>query len=213
MMSRSQEKITAFIFGTVFVITILVVALLVPDPTTFQVFVFRVILSLAAGGVAAMIPGFINVEISSFLRAGGALAVFAILYFLNPTELVASTDPGPLPKGSARETSDKYLQIADKVDEVIIWGEFSNAAKKLYEKDDVIDAFRTVRKPLGDVKERNFVGSQSSNHLAGWPNAHYRTFQYNTLFQNGQNKYEIVMVMSEDEIWKVAGHTINPILN
>lgn len=209
-MTRTQEKVTAFVFGTVFVITILVVALIVPNPSTFQVFVFRVILSLAAGGVAAMIPGFINIEVNSFIKAGGALAVFVILYFLNPTELVSTTDPGKLPKGLARETSDKYLLIADKGDEVFIWSQFSNSARKLYDKDDFIDAFKTVRKPLGDVKKRTFIGGHSSNHLDGWPNAHFRTFQYNTLFQNGQSKYEVVMVMSENMIWKVAAHTIHP---
>lgn len=212
-MTRHQEKITAFIFGTVFVVTILVVALLVPNPTTFQLFVFRVILSLAAGGVAVMIPGLINIEMGSIIRAGGALAVFAIIYFLNPAQFVASTEPGDLPSGSARETSDKYLQLSDKVDSTAIWVEFSDAAKNRYDKKDFIEAFNTVRTPLGEAKERIFVGAQSTNHVPGWPNAHYRTFTYNTLFQNGQNKQELVTIMSENKIWKISGHTINSISN
>ena len=37
-----------------------------------------------------MIPGFITVSVSTWLRAGGALAVFAVVYFYNPAALVTS---------------------------------------------------------------------------------------------------------------------------
>jgi hypothetical protein len=59
---------------------ILVLAIAYPRPTPFQVFVFRTILSVAAAGAAALIPGFLEVEISNWVRAGGALAVFVIVY-------------------------------------------------------------------------------------------------------------------------------------
>ena len=36
---------------------------------------------MPAAGVAAMIPGFISLSVSKWLRAGGALAVFAVVYF------------------------------------------------------------------------------------------------------------------------------------
>ncbi|MGH7773469.1 MAG: hypothetical protein ACREQA_14690, partial [Candidatus Binatia bacterium] len=35
------------------------------------------------------IPGFIEIEIPNWLRAGGALAVFVVVYFYNPASLVA----------------------------------------------------------------------------------------------------------------------------
>jgi hypothetical protein len=86
-MNKSSERIAAFAFGIVFVIVLLVLAVLHPNPTPFQYTVFRIVLALAAGGVAAMIPGFLTLTVSTLLRAGGALAVFAIVYFYSPAEL------------------------------------------------------------------------------------------------------------------------------
>jgi hypothetical protein len=46
------------------------------------------VLALAGGGVGAVIPGFLDVSVTPStkfaLRAGGALAVFVILYFWSP---------------------------------------------------------------------------------------------------------------------------------
>src|ERR1700746_351160 len=85
------QKTAAFILGGVFVIVLLIVALAVPTPTEFQLFVFRVILALAAGGVAALIPGFFHIESKTALysvRAGGALGVFLLVYLVNPPALL-----------------------------------------------------------------------------------------------------------------------------
>ena len=95
-MSKRLQQLLAFLFGIIFVIALLALALFVPDPTPFQYIVFRVVLALAAAGVAAMIPGFLQVEIGAWLRAGGALAVFVVVYFYNPAALVtAETKPDP----------------------------------------------------------------------------------------------------------------------
>jgi len=80
--------ILAFIFGVVFVAALLGFVLAVPHPTVEQFEVIRIILALAAGGVAAMIPGLLKLQLgvgaNLTLRAGGALAVFAIVYFYSP---------------------------------------------------------------------------------------------------------------------------------
>ena len=80
----TTQVIVAFAFGIIFVIVLMIIAFKVPNPTPFQYNVFRIILSLAAAGVAAMIPGFINVELGKtteiIIRAGGALAVFVVVY-------------------------------------------------------------------------------------------------------------------------------------
>jgi hypothetical protein len=86
-MRKTDEKKLAYIFGVVFVVMLLAVALFVPNPTAFQYTVFRIVLALAAAGVAAMIPGFLEVTISTWLRAGGALAIFVIVYFYAPAAL------------------------------------------------------------------------------------------------------------------------------
>lgn len=85
------QKTAAFALGGIFVIVLLLVALVVPNPTEFQLFVFRVILALAAAGVAALIPGFFHIESKTALyavRAGGALGVFLLVYLVNPPALL-----------------------------------------------------------------------------------------------------------------------------
>jgi hypothetical protein len=90
-MSKSTEKLLAFAFGCIFVIALLALAIVYPTPTTFQYNIFRVVLALAAAGAISMTPGFLDVTISTFIRAGGALAVFVIVYFYNPASLVADS--------------------------------------------------------------------------------------------------------------------------
>jgi hypothetical protein len=87
---KPAQEWSAFVFGVVFVVALLTLAIFFPTPTAFQYTIFRTVLALAAAGVAAMIPGFISLSISKWLRAGGALAVFAVVYFYNPAALVRS---------------------------------------------------------------------------------------------------------------------------
>jgi hypothetical protein len=92
---ETAQIVVAFIFGVAFIVTMLVLAISFPRPEPFQYAVFRVTLALAAAGVGAMIPGFISLNINPsaavLIRAGGALAVFLIVYFLSPAGLVAES--------------------------------------------------------------------------------------------------------------------------
>lgn len=90
-MTKKSQVVCAFVFGCTFVCALLVLALLIPNPTPFQYQTFRIVMALAAAGVAAMIPGFLKVEIHPtvkvIIRAGGALGVFVVVYFFNPAKL------------------------------------------------------------------------------------------------------------------------------
>jgi hypothetical protein len=88
-MTKSQERLLAFIFGAVFVIALIALAIVFPSPTAFQYTVFRIVLALAVAGVASMISGFLEITLSPWLRAGGALAVFSIVYFYSPAQMIA----------------------------------------------------------------------------------------------------------------------------
>lgn len=95
----SPQIFIAFGFGVVFVVVTIVIAVAFPHPTPFQYNVFRIVLALAAAGVAAMVPGFIDIKISSttglLIRAGGALAIFVIAYFFNPAQLAIQREINP----------------------------------------------------------------------------------------------------------------------
>ena len=74
--------------GLALLIVVCVVALLLPCPTVSQGFPFQVLLSLSGAMVAAGIPGTIEVKLSTnagvAVRAGGAIAAFILLFWLDP---------------------------------------------------------------------------------------------------------------------------------
>jgi hypothetical protein len=106
MTKRNQQR-TAFGFGVVFVVTMLVLAILFPNPTPFQYTVFRIVLALAAAGVAAMIPGILELEFAGWIRAGGALAVFVVVYFYNPASTVSREPPTEPTRAPAAEPTNR----------------------------------------------------------------------------------------------------------
>lgn len=89
-MNKRTERYLAFFFGVMFLVAILVLAIFFPNPTPFQYTVFRVVLSLAAAGFATMIPGFLEVRLGNWLRATGAIAIFVIVYLVNPVALLGT---------------------------------------------------------------------------------------------------------------------------
>jgi hypothetical protein len=91
-LSEHWQQVTAFSCGILFVVVMLGIAIAIPNPTATQWFVFRVVLALAAAGIGAVIPGLIVVNVSKIVRAGGAIALFVLVYMLNPPQLV-STPP------------------------------------------------------------------------------------------------------------------------
>jgi hypothetical protein len=92
---RAAQLQLSFAFGVVFVLVLLALALAVPSPTDFQYAVFRIVLALAAAGVAAMLPGSISARIPIGVGAAGALAVFSIVYFFSPAAVVIRAKEGP----------------------------------------------------------------------------------------------------------------------
>jgi hypothetical protein len=95
--TKQAERFAVFGFGIFFVVVLLVLAMGFPNPTAFQYTVFRIVLSVAVAGTAAFLPGFMEARIRSGLRAGGAMAVFAIVYFFNPAGLVSDVADAPAP--------------------------------------------------------------------------------------------------------------------
>jgi hypothetical protein len=102
----------AVIFGFVFVALIFAVAVWLVvinrEPPHASLFFFRVILALAAAGVGAVLPGLLNVTINGYgvaVSATAGLALFVIVYFLNPPGLISRTrtyEVGPLEQGHRR---------------------------------------------------------------------------------------------------------------
>ena len=107
----TPQLITAFVFGCIFVIVLLVIALAIPEPTSQQMFIFRVVLALAAAGIGAIIPGFLDINgkiLDISLRATGALALFVLIYRINPPDLTAKSAL-PKPKPPVKKKMPSHL--------------------------------------------------------------------------------------------------------
>lgn len=71
---------------------IVLVVVFVPCPSSAQFIVFRIALAMGAAGLAVVIPGFFEFDYKPYLRAGGALAIFAFVYLINPAAAVSGGD-------------------------------------------------------------------------------------------------------------------------
>ncbi|HEY1778831.1 MAG TPA: hypothetical protein VGG79_00020 [Roseiarcus sp.] len=86
--TRQLEIGLALLFGCVALAIVLWLAFRAPTLSEQQFEILRVVLALAGGGVGAVIPGFLDVSVTPStkfaLRAGGASALFVVLYFWSP---------------------------------------------------------------------------------------------------------------------------------
>jgi len=76
------------LFGVMFLVISILLAVFFSDPTKFQQRVFIGTLAVAIAGIGSEIPGFLNVKLSLGTRltitAAGALAIFVLVYFFGP---------------------------------------------------------------------------------------------------------------------------------
>jgi hypothetical protein len=89
--SRDWEKATLFAFGTFFFIVILAIAWLDRTPTKSSWYIYLCVLAMAAGGVAALLPGAIAVKLSPGIRASGAIAVAVLVIYFGKDKVTDDT--------------------------------------------------------------------------------------------------------------------------
>ena len=91
-MNKSTRLIVSASVGTIFMLVILILAVIYPCPTTSQYNIFRIIISIAVGAFASIIPGMFDFKYNGIVSATGALAVFAFVFIYDPAKLVVSDD-------------------------------------------------------------------------------------------------------------------------
>lgn len=117
--SGTPKVIAATVIGIIFIVVLLLLALFVPEPTKFQYEIFRVVLALAAAGFAAILPGAISAKLPWGIGAVGSLAVFSIVYFFSPAQLVAKTDENGL--AASTPTPAVTSQCPDDINEMEVF--------------------------------------------------------------------------------------------
>ena len=113
-MEKQKIRIgVASIFGIVFLCLMMAIAIFIPKPSAFQLYVFRIALALSAAGVAAMLPGILNVK-SKMVKASGALGMFVLIFLGNPAQHLkgpGSDSAGGLDGGSGSGSGDVIQSI------------------------------------------------------------------------------------------------------
>lgn len=203
--------VLAFAFGIAMVITLLTFAVLIPNPSTFSQWIFIVVLALAAAGVGSVIPGMLHVELP-LAKAGGALAIFAIVFWQKPAivEAVArveapATSPSPL--------VDQFLSYSDAGDWRRLWDMLDPEAKGVVIQsfDQLRRVYAASRTPLGTVLSRREMGSGGIESPPGYPIGLYQHLSFRTKFSYGHCHMEVVTVRATDALqWRVFDHFISP---
>jgi hypothetical protein len=201
----------SFVFGVVFIVTMLAFAVFDPYPSGFSEWIFITVLALAAAGVGSVIPGMLNVDLP-YVKAGGAIALFAVVFLLKP----AIESALPLIQPPLDSPDSAIVAYFNKVDAKQIdaaWDQLDPEAKKGVARDRNAyrQAYASGRDPLGIVKDRSLMGIQELQSPSGFPQGVYRVIAYRTKFASGECHVEQAMVRgSNDRIWRVYEHNISP---
>ncbi|NQD94153.1 DUF4019 domain-containing protein, partial [Pseudomonas sp. CrR25] len=193
------EKIAVFVFGVVFLTVILTLVVVYPYPTLIQFFVFRLVLALSAAGIGALLPGFINIDLplplQGGLRAGGALALFASVWFVNPATLGVNPKP---PAEEASPLMKQLLDLSDAKNHKNSYALFALRDRQRVSESAYESMLEHVRDPLGNVQKRILVAADTPDQIMGISGPFVRHF-YQTKFSNSDAIWgELVTAIAED---------------
>ena len=82
------KKLVVIALGIVFMEILLTIATKAPNLTTFEILVFRIILSVIAGAIGAITLGLVGMNLDNLIQIGGGLILFVIVYEINLPQLV-----------------------------------------------------------------------------------------------------------------------------
>lgn len=201
----------AFAFGVMAMIAMLAFAVFIPNPSNFSQWVFITVLALSAAGIASVIPGILDLQLP-YLKAGGALAMFAVVFLMKPAIVsgVARVEP---PTDSPNMAINSYLDSVDKKDLAAAWDQLDPEAKigVARDKDAYRQAYNAGRTALGDVIARTQIGVQELQSPSGHTIGVYRGIGFRTKFSDGSCRFEQVIVRAaDDRKWRVYEHNISP---
>ncbi len=201
----------AFVFGVIFISVILVFAAFFPNPSSFSQWVFVIVTALAGAGIGAVIPGILKINLP-YVKAGGALAVFALV-LLNKPALVEKAAKFVPPADSPLPLAIQYLERIDSRAIDAAWESLDAEAKQTVARDRAAYnfAYSNGRDPLGTVSKRVPMGTQELTSPNGYPPGIYRAIAFRTAFESGQcHAEQVVLRAAEDVRWRVFEHGINP---
>jgi uncharacterized integral membrane protein len=202
-----NDKMLAFAFGVVFLLIVIGLAIFNPDPSDFSYTVFRIVLALAAAGVGAVLPGFLTVYVGNWVRAGGAIALFVIVYFFAPAPPTSNEGhTRPPPTAAAKPAADAWLKIVDEGRYEDAYRSMADSVRSQYTLNEVLEIQESERRALGSVLSRKVDAASSGVNPPGLARGFYRYYGYRTRFSKEPRIiYEQVNLIWEKNSWRVMG--------
>lgn len=209
--SQNVDRWFAFAFGVIFVSVLLYLATMVTNPSALAIRVYVTVLALAAAGVGAILPGFIEIRYKGYLRAGGALALGVLVYVNEPAfgkvpNFIAPSQP-------AAPVAEEYLRAIDSGNLDRAWTLLSTDGKQHVagNKAAFEELYRTSVGPLGAPQSRALVGTTLAVSPPGSPPGAYFVLSYRTKFQNdkGPRPEAVVLRANSADRWEVFSHQVS----
>jgi hypothetical protein len=170
------------------------------------------VVALAGAGVAAVMPGILEVR-APYIRSGGALAVFISIMYFKPALIssAATFIPPPFPPDPAIQNfftsvdSMKIEKARDLLD--------ADARKGIgRDKELYYRIYATAHQAIGTAVSRMKIGVNEVTSPSGYPPGVYQIVTYTTRFsRRNECHQEVVTVRAvSKEEWRVFGHQISP---
>lgn len=205
----SAQMVLAFIFGVIFVSLILYLSIKNPSLNSFTRMIFLVILSLAAGGVGAILPGFIIAgDPNKLVRAGGALAVFFVVLYFGARYIPPTTDPTFKPEQDPSLVSNKFVSAIDAAKDEEAYDLTSKAFKSGMSYFFFTENSKKISAKLGIPNTRSMVDQKVLESPAGMATGFYCNTIYAADYSKSSVKiYQFVNLVGEKEAgnWRVFG--------
>ena len=209
MRTFRTERIAVFTFGVTFIAVLIALVMYEKNLGGTAYTFLRIVLALAAAGIGAAVPGFLDVQMKGMVRAGGAMAMFVIVFFFSPPPPVVIEDqPEANPAVGPEAAIKEWFSLIDAGAYAAAWEVSSEATKKQYEKSDVLRVFEAQRRPLGNIQQRVVNGIQPWRTLPNGTRGNFRLYTYRTKFTSGVEALEAVLVVAEKGAWRVLEHQI-----
>lgn len=210
--SKDLHTWLAFAFGVTFASVLLYLATFVKNPEPHTVQIYLTVMALAAGGVGAMLPGFMEVQYKGVFRAGGAMALFALVYFNAPaisTKVVRTVAPTE----DGMPVVQEFLKALDSGEAINTWKLMPDAAR--LQLDHKIGNWERLYKnaiePLGAMESRTLVGEGKVEANAGVLPGVYKGYTFKTKYSKDSGyRMEVVTLRGNDkERWEIYQYNIS----
>jgi hypothetical protein len=211
------NRLLAFAFGVVFISVMLILSSLVPNPSPSQLKTFNAVLALAAAGVGAVLPGFLEFRhegYKTFARAGGAMALFAVVWFTFPkVEGHIVKLERPLQE-ALPSTVKPFLDHLDSGDIPQSYRDLDTVAREKMVPTEAVwrQLYDANVKPLGKLQRRKLMGRAAQESPVGHPIGLYEGYGYLAKYENidGCRQEHVTVRATQDRQWRVYDYSINP---